>query len=522
MFEYHGVTIAAENILKYCRKSRSDDPLLTIDEVLEKHDAILDRWCEVRLGGLVPTAQSFREVVSGETIAARPEFQTILRLIEQPQYKAILTVDAQRLSRGDLEDAGRVIKLLRYTNTFVITPDAIYDLSDEYDRERFKRELERGNDYLEYYKKINQRGRLESLRAGWYIGNTAPYGYDKDWVMDGKRKRPTLKINEREAEAVRLAFDWYVNEDMGMTNIAHRLNALGYPTRKGSLWSTATIKCMLQNKHYAGFVVWNRFKEVNIVVDGEITKSRPINPDYDVYEGRHPAIIDADLFERAQAKKGRNTRTKSCAKIRNPLAGLVWCKCGRAMSYRTYKDKDGNERNAPRLLCDNQAYCGTYSVTYHEVLEKVIDALRACIADFEIHIKNNGQNDAAKRAEQIKRLETRLADLRRKELSQWEKYSEEGMPKAVFDKLNEKVLAEIEAVTQAIEEARNDTTTVAYYAEKVMLFRDALDALLDPNASAEHKNKLLKACIERIDYNREGRGHRYAQTPFELDITLKA
>jgi hypothetical protein len=37
----------------------------------------------------------------------------------------------------------------------------------------------------------------------------------------------------------------------------------------------------------------------------------------------------------------------------------------------------------------------------------------------------------------------------------------------------------------------------------VIRFRDALDALTDPDADAEKKNRLLKACIDRIDYNRE-------------------
>lgn len=515
MFEYHGVTILAENILKYCRKSRTDDPLLTIDEVLEKHNALLDRWCENRLGELVPEVQSFREIVSGETIAARPEFQTILRLIEQPQYKAILTVDAQRLSRGDLEDAGRLMKLLRYTNTFVITPDAVFDLNDEYDRERFKRELERGNDYLEYYKKINLRGRLESVRAGWYIGQSAPYGYDKDWAMDGKRKRPTLKINEREAEAVKLVFNWFVDEGLGTSTIARRLNTLGYATRTGKLWSAHTIRDMLDNIHYTGVVRWNSRKTINVVEDGEIKKTRPRCDDMFVCDGKHPAIIEKELFDRVQAKRGNAPRVKEKVKLRNSLAGLIHCQCGRSMSYRCYK------RSEPRLVCDNQAYCGTYSVLYDEVLTKVANALRACIADFEMLIKNDGENTALNHAANIKRLEARLDDLNKKELNQWEKYAEEGMPKAVFDKLNEKVLAEKEAVLQAIEDAKTNAPTVDDYQEKVMRFSDALNALEDPNAPVEQKNALLKACISRIDYSREGKGARHTHTPFELDISLK-
>lgn len=65
-----------------------------------------------------------------------------------------MVVDVQRLSRGDLEDCGRLIKLLRYTGTKVITPQKIYDLDDEYDRDAFERELKRGNEYLEYFKRF--------------------------------------------------------------------------------------------------------------------------------------------------------------------------------------------------------------------------------------------------------------------------------------------------------------------------------------------------------------------------------
>ena len=520
MFTYHGITIKADEILLYLRKSRTDDPLLTVEEVLEKHEKILNEWCERNLGELIPESNIFREVASGETIEARPDFQKILRLIESPKYKAVLTVEVQRLSRGDLEDAGRIMKLLRYTNTFVITQDMAFDLGDEYDRERFKRELERGNDYLEYYKKINWRGRLESVRSGYYIGSVSPYGYDKDFIQDGRKKRPTLKINEREAEAVRLMFDLYVNQDMGLQTIAHRLNALGYETRTGILWSSATIKDMLINVHYIGKIKWNWRKTVTVVEDGEIRKTNPKSKDHYVFDGKHPAIIDEELFNKAQEKAGKNHRTKTGVKLRNPLASLVYCQCGKAMTYRTYKDKNGKERCEPRLLCTDQMYCHTGSATYSEVLNAVVDVLKNCIADFEIKIKNDSENTLINHTNHIKRLEAKLEELNKKELSQWEKYSEEAMPKAIFDKLNEKVLQEKEIVTQAILEAKKTTPTVEEYQEKLMRFTNALSGLNDPNVSAEDKNRLLKDCIERIVYNRE-KGNRYRNTKFELDVTLR-
>ena len=142
-----------DEFLVYLRKSRSDDPLLSVEEVLARHETLLDEWCEKNLGGKVPEENKYREVVSGETIADRPDMQTVLKRIESPKIKGVIIVEVQRLSRGDLEDAGRIIKLFRFTNTLVITPPKTYDLKDEYDRDAFERELKRGNEFLEYQKK---------------------------------------------------------------------------------------------------------------------------------------------------------------------------------------------------------------------------------------------------------------------------------------------------------------------------------------------------------------------------------
>ncbi len=520
MFTYHGVTIKADEILVYLRKSRTDDPLMTVEEVLQKHEEILNDWCMRNLGELIPENNRFREIGSGETIQARPDFQKVLRLIEGQQYKAVLIKDCSRLGRPDLETIGRISNLFRYTSTFIITPELTFDLTDEFDRERLKMELEHSGWYLEAYKKLNKAGREQSVRSGYFIGSVAPYGYDKDFVLDGKKERPTLKINEHEAEAVRVIFDLYVNQDMGMTKIAHRLNELGYKTRKGKLWNAATIKDMLANVHYIGKIKWNWRKNVIVVNDGEISKTRPKNKEYYLGDGIHPAIIDEELFNKAQEKAGKNHRTKLGSTLRNPLASLVYCQCGKSMTYRTYKNKDGSERSAPRLLCTDQMYCHTQSVAYDEIIEKVVDVLKACISDFEIKIKNDSENTLKNHTDHIKRLESKLEELNRKELSQWEKYSEEGMPKAVFDKLNEKVLQEKEIVTKAILEAKSSTPTVDDYKEKLKRFTDALNGLQDPNVSAQVKNKLLKACIERITYSRP-KGNRWKSTEFELDIELR-
>ena len=506
MYNYIDFTqFKADEILVYLRKSRTDDPLLTVEEVLAKHEAILDEWCEKNLGCKIPEENKFREVVSGETIADRPEVQKVLRLIESPKIKAILIVEVQRLSRGDLEDAGRLIKLLRYTNTLVITPQKTYDLRDEYDRDYFERELKRGNEFLEYQKKIMQRGKLLSISQGNYCQSLPPYGYDKVWVTEGKRKCPTLAINEEQANVVRMVFDMYVNQDMGRINICHRLDEMGIKPPKGKRWSQMGIKVMLENVHYIGKVKWNMRKTVTIVEDGEVVKTRPVAKigEYLIYDGRHEAIVSEELFNAAREKQGRNHRAKPTTKVRNPLASLVWCHCGYSMTLRTYKAHDGK----PRLVCTDQTHCHTGSCTYDEMMDIVVDTLRNCIADFEIRIKNN-QGDSIKLHEKLlKTLEKKMQELEAKELAQWEAQSNpdlsQRMPPHIFKMLNEKLLKEKEEVMEAMCNARKSAPSSIDYEDKLHKFTEALEALLDPEVDALQKNRLLKACIERIEYKRE-------------------
>lgn len=514
MFYIPEINFAPDEVLDYLRKSRTDDPAMTVEEVLQQHETILDNWAEKHLGGKVPEENKYRELVSGETISDRPEMCALLRRIESPKIKAIKCADVQRLSRGDLEDAGRLIKLLRHTNTLVIIPNAfggqyVYDLRDEDSREKFERELKKGNEYLEYYKKIQAAGTLLSVSKGNYVGNVPPYGYKKASVMDGKRKCPTLAIKEDEAEIVRMMFDLYVNQNMGCQNICSKFDEMGVKPPRGKYWSPASMSKMLENIHYIGKVRWNYRKTLTIVEDGEFRKTRPMSKvgEYLIYEGKHEAIISDELFNAAQAKKGKNIPVRKNKKVRNPFAGLIWCKCGRALSLRTYKNPDGTERSVPRLLCDGQRYCKSGSCTFEEMVERVSAILEQCIKDFEIRLKNNEGDSVKLHASLVKRLEAKKKELEEKELAQWEAQAdpnpENRMPQHIFKMLNEKLLKEKEEVQQALCKAYESMPVPVDYEEKIVTFTAALEALKNPMAEPTLKNKLLKDCIERIEYSRE-------------------
>ena len=536
MYRQQELNLTPEEILDYLRKSQSDDPNLTVEEVLEKHERKLDEWDDRFLNGRVPEQNRFREIVSGETIKERPEINKVLRLIESPKIKAVKVVEPQRLTRGDLEDIGRLMKLFKLTNTLVITPDRVYDLRDEYDWKIFESELKQGNDYLNYYKRIQKRGKDLSVSSGNFIGSIPPFGFDKTTIVVDKQKCPTLKENKAEADVVRLIFDLFVNQCMTPHKICRHLEELGFKPRTAKHWAVTPIKDILGNVHYIGKVRWNMRKHVDVVENGEIRKTRPFTKeDYVEYEGKHDGIIPKELFYAAQDKLGKSPRVTSRVKVRNPLAGILYCRCGKSMVYKV-----PNKDFPPRLNCPDQPYCDCGSCHYYEVEDRVKAVLASTIKDFEIRL-NESVNDTAKiHAQLIKNLEKKLSELEAKEISQWEMQAHpdetKRMPHEIFKKLNEKLLIEKEEVRQALQNAYASMPEPMDYEEKIYRFQDALDALDDPNVSAEVKNALLKSCIERIDYYRakpqrkpsiKGNGvfpmigNQWNSPAIELDIHLR-
>ena len=532
--------------LEYGRKSRFDDPYLSVEEVLEKHERMIEEYAEKYLSGPIPEENKYKEVGSGESIDDRPEMLRLLKAIESPKIKAIIVVDVQRLSRGDLEDAGRLIKLLRYTNTYVITPYKIYDLRDEYDRDAFERELKKGNEYLEYFKKISLRGKLDSVREGNYIGSVPPYGFNRIVKENGKKVCHTLEERKDQADIVRLIFQWYCNEDIGATAIGRRLESMGVKTPGGGkIWRSPMIFTILENVHYIGCVRWNWRKTIKIIQDQEIKKLRPKAKvgEYLVFNGKHDGIVSEELFNRAKEIKGKRHRARMDTTLKNPLSGLLICKnCGSKMGYNTYRRK-GVEYAKPRVMCHNQVHCKTGSAVYDEVLERICDSLQHIIEDFEVRVENQQDDSIKLHKNLVVRLEKQLEDLETREKLQWEAKHhpdpEERMPSHIFKELNAKLLKEKEEINEALCTAKNAIPEPVDYKELSVKFTETLNMLKDPNINASIKNMHLKDIIEKIEYDRPpnvkitnenkeqlgydklGRNNVFHSEPFEISITIK-
>lgn len=495
--------LSTEAYIIYLRKSRADSPEESVEEVLSKHEQMLQEFAERELGGRIPEHCIFREIVSGETIEERPEMRKVLAAIENPAVKAVLIVEPQRLSRGDLEDCGKIVNALRYTKTQAMTLNMTYDLTNKMERKFFEQELMRGNDFLEYTKEILLRGRIAAVKKGAFIGNCAPFGYDKA-IIDGMH---SLKPNE-DADAVRLVFDLYVNQDMTFLQIARHLDSIGVKPMRGKQWEKCSVKNMLKNVHYAGFVRFGGKKTEKVFENGQLVKKRgvPVNAeDVIIAQGKQQALVTQEIYDEAQRKINNHPRIQPDKTLKNPLAGICFCSiCGRTMSQHPYKHA------RTRIECRHATCKGSKSAPLDEVVAAVVFALEnEKLPELEVKLKSNAGNSLKIQQQQLKKMNDELAELQEQENRQYV-FLEKGIyTEDVFMKRNKELHAEMEALKTRIFEAKKVLPQEVDYAEKIVKLKEAISGLKNENISVEAKNKLLKAIVQRIDYeflSYEGKG----------------
>ena len=104
-----------ERYLMYLRKSRMDTDYenVSVAETLSRHRKILEDFCKMRRLHVVEVLE---EVVSGESMHARPEMMRLLGLISTGMYAGVVCMDIERLSRGSSMDSGYIMQVLQVNN----------------------------------------------------------------------------------------------------------------------------------------------------------------------------------------------------------------------------------------------------------------------------------------------------------------------------------------------------------------------------------------------------------------------
>lgn len=498
------------NFILYLRKSRADDPNETVEEVLSKHETRLQAFMERTYGFRIPEENIYREVCSAESIAEREKIKEVLLRIEDPNIKGVVVADVPRLSRGDLGDCNTIITRFRYTKTLVLTDREQFDLENARDRKNFQNDLLNGADFLDYIKGVLRTGRENAVQnRGCFIGTRAPYGYNK--IKVGKNH--TLEPN-KDADIVRLIFELYVNEGMTFYQIACRLNEMSIPAPRGKQWVKDTVRVILKNQHYIGKVYYGKTKETTLIENGELVRKSIAQTEYILADGIHTAIVDLDIFEKAQEKRANNPSAKVGYPLQNPFAGILKCaKCGKTITQHPYKHAE------TRLECRARPLCFK-SIKMSAVEEAVIIALEQSeLPNLEAKLKNDDGNAFKIKKSLLANLEKEFEDYKAQEEKQYEFLETGRYTEEVFDKRNAILRDKIEACQTKIRETQLSMPKQIDYKEKIIQLEEAIKALKSDISPAE-KNKFLKAIVSRMEMSTTGTNKRN-DVHLNLDIYLR-
>lgn len=485
----------------YLRKSRKDMDAEAHGqgETLARHEKRLKDYAD-SVG--IKISKFYREVVSGETISARPVMQQLLTDVENGMWTGVLVVEVERLARGNTLDQGIVSNAFQYSNTKIITPLKTYDPNNDYDEEYFEFGLFMSR---REYKKINQRlheGILSSVNEGKHVGTSAPYGYDKYKLP--KQKGYSLKINEYEANMIRLIYNLYCSGN-GLEFICNELNRLGYKPRRSNEFTKSSISHILANPVYIGKIKYTDKATIKKVINGNIVRVKNDNKNIIYVDGLHEPIIDLNMWNKVQNIRNNNliNRTKVDYTLKNPMASILKCGlCGRSLSRITYSD-----RNDVRICCRKCKENVGSNIDYVE--KKLLQSLRFLLEDYKIKLINNDNSDIEMllkiNEDNILNFKTELDKLKLQLNKTYDLLEQEVYTKDIFIERSSLLKQQIKEINNSI--AKLETEKKQIIATKnnkeilIPKIEKVIDSYYETN-DIKMKNELLKSVLEKVEYTK--------------------
>lgn len=508
----------------YLRKSRADVEAEQRGEgeTLARHEAALLALAD-RLH--ITVSDIYREIVSGETIAARPVMQKLLAEVDAGLWDGVLVMEVERLARGDTVDQGIVAQAFKYSDTLIITPTKTYNPNDEFDEEYFEFGLFMSRREYKTIKRRLRRGIEASVNEGKYVGGIPPFGYDK--VKLPREKGYSLVPNPNEASYVKLIFQWYTADHLGPTAIAKKLNDFGIVTRREKPWSRDTVREVIQNPVYIGKIRWKRRPQKTHRENGEIVKSRPRNSAPLVVDGRHEPIISEEDFQAAQELLEVASMPSVPVKreVRNPLAGIVICgKCGHHMQRMKYRSKYAPEG---AILGCVTIGCDTVSTELSLVEARILAALRDWLEGYKLDLEESKPQESAS-LEPLRRS-LKAAEKEIKELEAQEGRLYDLLERGVYDSdtflkrkqsLAERIL-EQKTVVERIGLEIRDVSRAQELRESIIPEVTNLLDVYDYLETPAQKNTMLKTVLEKVVYRKEKEDAWTNPSAFEIDLYPK-
>ena len=279
------------------------------------------------------------------TILARPGLDALRDVVKQKEIKVLYVYDLGRLSR----DFTYQLLLLKEFEDEGLKVTSLHDINPENGEQNFMRNIMGAFHDYERIKIAERfrRGKLHKAKNGLLINGSGLYGYS--YIKKTDKKPPRIVINEKEAEVVRMIFNWLGNEGVSIKEIVRKLYEKGIQPRKNKneFWSTGPILRLLRCDSYiTGTIYYNKNEAIetkNPRKDDKYRKikkgSRRLRPRAEWYPYNVTRILDDwELYNRVQKILDNNRRHGPRKKKYDYLlSGIIFCECGQRRA--------GNGRN---------------------------------------------------------------------------------------------------------------------------------------------------------------------------------
>ena len=320
--------------------------------------------------------------VSGTTFE-RDDFNKLIKKIESKQANMVITKDLSRLGRDHIktdnyienwfpEHNVRYVSVMESVDTYADTVSNDVAPLINWSNEHFARQTSKK------IKKTFSNYREE----GKWTGGEPPLGYK----LDPNNKYHFI-IEPKGAEVVKRIFA-LAKENRSLDDIANILIKEKIPIpsiikkshRKLNkdileIWSTDTIRDILQNEMYLGHMIQGKTTRLN-------HKSKKIiyfpKEQWVKVENTHAPIIDQQTFDNVQTLIKSN-KNKTCKTHDYLLKGMIRCaECNHSISIQHYKQRRVNYTvcNYYRKYGSKKSVCTAHRQVYEELEKLVLKSIK--------------------------------------------------------------------------------------------------------------------------------------------------
>ena len=299
----------------------------------------------------------------------RPEFERLLKALQERKIDCIVVKDFSRLGRNFVETGQYLEQVFPLFGVRVIAINDNYDSLNSQSRDGMLVPIKSMINEMyskDLSKKIQSCFRSKEARGEIYT--PVPFGYKRN-------QQNHLILDEEVSDVVVRIFLWK-KSGMKEREIAKKLSAQGIPTPftrrcqlgylkntlrvKDPAWQTVFVTKVLENPIYTGTMVYNRiaYDETNRKIGQNPRESWRMVPD------SHPAIISWELFDEVSALREAEQAVKEERK--------KWCRQRRKNNPNIFKGRISCKKCGEKLVCHWQSdgtlyfYCASCHVSISE------------------------------------------------------------------------------------------------------------------------------------------------------------